>query len=186
MITVRKYQQKDKENLRAVCIETAGAISAGKKQKEFLLATFCDYYIECEGENCFAAADENDEAVGYIFCAENYHEYKKRFKRDYLPRARKTGFSNFLGSWGSMFVHGWFAKNYPAHLHIDITEKCQRQGVGTRLMDALTSHLREKGIKGLMLIVGKNNQKGRSFYKKYGFKEIMNAPFGVVMGIDLQ
>lgn len=55
----------------------------------FLLATFCDYYIDREAEHCFIAVDEDtDSAVGYIFCAPDYQKYKRIFKAEYLPRVK--------------------------------------------------------------------------------------------------
>ena len=42
-------------------------------------------------------------------------------------------------------------------------------GIGKAMMDALLSHYKEKGVKGVMLGVDPENIKGVSFYKKYGF-----------------
>jgi ribosomal protein S18 acetylase RimI-like enzyme len=58
-------------------------------------------------------------------------------------------------------------------------------GLGSRLMDALTNHLRAKGVPGVMLVVGLHNVKGRNFYEKYGFKRLRGIPYTVVMGLDL-
>jgi len=186
MPTIRPYQQKDKENVRNVCIATGPAAAAQEgKARTMLLATYCDYYVECEPYNCFVVADEADEAVGYIFCAENYARYKARFRKEYLPRVKDCGFAKYVESWSSQFLPRFYQKKYPAHLHIDIHEAYQRQGLGSQLVAALTEHLHEKGIPGVMLVVGSGNEKGRNFYKKYGFIEEKVLPGGVVMGISL-
>ena len=186
MPTIRPYQVKDKENVRQVCIATGpGDAAQPGPALTALLATYCDYYIECEPSNCFVVANEADEAVGYIFCAENYARYKKRFRKEYLPRVKGCGFTKYVESWSSQFLPRFFQAKYPAHLHIDIHDAYQRQGLGTQLVDALAEHLRQKGLPGVMLVVGSGNQKGRNFYKKYGFKEEVVLPGGVVMGLSL-
>lgn len=185
--TIRAYQEKDKENVRLVCMHTGpGAARQEGPAQTLLLATYCDYYIEKEPQNCFVAADKNDEAVGYIFCAENYWRYRPRFLKEYIPKVKGQGLMRVVECRGSAFLPMWYSNKYPAHLHIDILNDYQRQGLGSRLMDTLTNHLRKKGIPGVMLVVGKENEKGRNFYKKYGFKEEWVMPFGVVMGLRLR
>lgn len=182
MVTIRAYQPKDRDAVRTCCLLNAGNPQK-EKQKEFILTTYCDYYIECEPENCFVAANDDDEAVGYILCAEDFARFKARFLRDYLPRARKLGFIKAKASVGSFGLQGKYAEDYPAHLHIDILDDYQRQGIGSRLVDALKDNLAAKQVKGLMLTVGRKNEKGINFYKKYGFSVIETAVGAVAMGI---
>lgn len=186
MPTIRPCQPGDHENLRHVCAETGpGAARVAGPVRTTILTSYCDYYAECEPHNCFVVADEADEAVGYIFCAEDYGKYYERFRRDYLPRLKGLSARHRLECWSSAWFPRFFRKKYPAHLHIDILEPYQRMGLGTRLMDALTALLRSKGVRGVMLGVGAGNVKGRSFYKKYGFREVMKLPGVVVMGLTL-
>jgi len=184
MPTIRPYQPKDQENVRHVCIECgpAAGLTQGPSY-EHELVTFCDYYVECEPQNCFVIADDNDEAVGYILCAENFWRYRERFLRDYAPHVKR--FPYWVKCQGSARMPKLFAKSHPAHLHINILEPYQRIGLGSKLMDTLTAQLREKGIPGVMLGVGAGNVKGRSFYNKYGFKPLLHVPGCVFMGLDL-
>ena len=184
MPTIRPYQPEDKENVRHTCIECgpAAGLTEGPKY-ELELVCFCDYYIEREPGNCFVIVDDNDEAVGYILCAEEFFGYRKRFLKEYAPRVK--GFSYWVKCQGSARMPKLFAKGYPAHLHINILEPYQRMGLGSKLMDTLTSQLREKGIPGVMLGVGSHNVKGQNFYKKYGFKPLLRVPGCVFMGLDL-
>lgn len=186
MAAIRNYEPKDKERVRMVCIQTgpAAALQEGAA-RTVLLATYCDYYIECEPHNCFVIADDNDEAVGYIICAENYWRYRERFLRDYAPRTKGFSLHQRIECLGAAYLPKWFCKKYPAHLHIDILDEYQRQGLGSKLMDTLTRHLRAKGIPGVMLGVSSKNEKGRNFYNKYGFKKVLQIPFSVVMGLEL-
>ena len=77
-IRIRHYEQKDATKLRAICKETA---SSSFKENPLKLETvpinFLDYFLEQEPEHVFVAAAENDEAVGYVECATDYHRFVK-------------------------------------------------------------------------------------------------------------
>lgn len=181
MISIRKYQQKDKDNLRKICLETSSYPIDTEEQRKFLFLLYNDYYSEVEPENCFVAADENDEAVGYIICAENFKEYSRVFTKFYLPEIKELGTSYYLTALAEMTGHRAFSKKYPAHLHIDILPGCQGQGVGTELIIALKRHLKSKGINSIMLSCGANNTGAIKFYKKNNFNIIMKIAGSCIM-----
>ncbi|NLP49046.1 MAG: GNAT family N-acetyltransferase [Clostridiales bacterium] len=187
MVELKPYEECYKESVRETCIITGPAAARDNKTvRAWLLASFCDYYIEQEPENCFVLADRNNEAMGYIICAENYKEFKKVYLKKYVKAARRQGgFYAGLRTAVAIIPLAFYAKKYPAHLHIDIRPYYQRQGWGRKLMDRLLDHLRQKKVKGLILIVGKSNKQAISFYKKYGFKEVSNFFGFVAMGVDL-
>ena len=185
MISIRKYQDKDKEYLRNICIKTSKLPVETHTQRDFLTLLYNDYYTEVEGHNCFVAVDENDIPVGYILCAENFGVYSKKFTKQYLPRIKKLGLNYYIMTLGEMMGHRLFSKKYPAHLHIDILDCCQGQGVGTKLMNELKAHLKAKGIPALMLSCGGDNTMAVKFYKKNNFKVIKNLAGSYIMGIEL-
>lgn len=168
-MNIRPYKEKDRENVRFVCLNSDGPCKIGKRRQNFLLTTYCDYFIEKEGRNCFVATDENDRAVGYILCAENYDNFKEIFDKEYLPRIRKCEFKFRKSAMRSTRIQEEYKAEYPAHLHIDILPEFQRMGLGHKLMDALCNNLKSKGVKGVCLTVWAGNKKGRKFYEKYGF-----------------
>lgn len=168
-MTIRPYKEKDRENVRFVCLNSDGPCKAGKRRQNFLLTTYCDYFIEKEGHNCFVAVDENDRAIGYVLCTENYDNYKKVFKEEYLTRFKKYEFAYRKTAVISTLIQSEYKNEYPAHMHIDILPEYQRMGLGHKLMDALCENLKSKGVKGVCLTVWSGNKKGRSFYEKYGF-----------------
>ncbi|HOO25247.1 MAG TPA: N-acetyltransferase [Clostridiales bacterium] len=184
MEKIRPYQEKDFDRVRKICLENAGDTRT-EEQKIFILSTYCDYYIEQEPENCFVAVNENDEAVGYIFCAENFDIFKDRFKEIYLPRVKALGSDKWKDSLESYQLHEKYKGIYPAHLHLDVDAAYQRRGLGGRLSDSLIDHLRTKGIGGLMFTVGADNKVGLSFYNKYGFEKIEEGSDDVAMGIKI-
>lgn len=181
MITVRKYEKKDRENLFKICVETSSLPTETKKDLDFLNLMYNDYYASAEAENCFVAANDNDDAVGYILCAENFDRYLKTFKGLYLPEIKKLGIKYYIMAISEIAVHSLFKNKYPAHLHIDILPLCQGKGTGTALMNELKDHLKEKGIDSLMLSCGMNNKKAIRFYEKNDFKMIANIAGSCIM-----
>lgn len=177
MANVRAYEQRDKEDVKRICIETSGLPTKEEKDRKFLFYTYNDYYTEFEPESCFVLTDENDVAQGYVLCAKNYDEYVENMEKFYIPRILQLGHSyNFKVKY-EMFLHGLYKKKYPAHLHIDISPNFQGKGGGTALVTALKDHLKQSGVKGIMLSAGEGNKKAIAFYKKNGFKTV-NSIFG--------
>lgn len=177
MYTIRSYKDKDRESVERICAGEAGAL------RETFLDVFCRYYIETEPENCFIAVNEKDEAIGYILCAEDFDIWEKQFTIKYL----KIAPSPITKRMGQGTIDGLrrYANEYPAHLHIDISEEYQRKGIGTKLMDALVEYLKKKGVPGLMLSVASDNEKGIHFYRKYGFAELGRTEQEITMGIKI-
>lgn len=181
---IRPYTEKDKENIRHVCIETAGCRDKDDSEKQFILRLYCDYYIEKEPENCFVLADDNDDAVGYIMCSENFRSYKKNF-RPYLKDIADISFFKYLYANGEIIAHLPASKKCNAHMHIDILPDYQAKGYGSLMLDTLKNHLKAKHINGLMLVVGNHNKNAVRFYKKNGFKPHLNFGKGTLMTLIL-
>lgn len=186
MVTVKKYEPKYFEDVRQVCINTAPPeAKTDPKMRDFILFTFCDYYCEQEPENVFVLVDENDRAQGYVFGARDFRTYLKNI-RPYLKKVKNTGKEFYRDAIGEILGHGIYSLKYPAHLHIDINEPFRGNGNGSRMISALTEHMKNThGVKSIMLIVGTSNTRGRNFYKKNGFKEIRTLKGGTVMGKEL-
>jgi Acetyltransferases len=144
---------------------------------------FCNYYIEREPQNCFVAVNDEDEAVGYILCAQNANAWYDVFSKEYIQPIVEENANRFLEMSCQSCLAA--ANEYPAHLHTDILPDYQRMGLGARMMETLIKHLREKGIPGLMLSVASDNAGAQAFYEKMGFCTITQAPNEIVMGIRL-
>ena len=150
-MTIRPYEPKDKENVRDVCLYCDGYEDFREDTKIFLLSTYCDYYTEKEPYNCFVAANDKDEAVGYIICAENFDSFFKCFNEEYFTKINEANKNERYYASMAYVHHKKHKDSFPAHLHIDILQEYQRMGLGHKLMDTLITHLKEKGVKGLML-----------------------------------
>lgn len=184
-MNIRPYQKKDKENVRFVCLNSEGPCKSSKRGINFGLAVYCDYYIEKEPENCFVATDENDKAIGYIICTENFDIFKKRFVEEYYPKIQKWEFRRRKSALRSIVPHEKYKEEFPAHLHIDVLPEYQRMGLGHKMTDALLEHLKAKGVRGIMLTTWIKNEKGRGFYDKYGFTLLEEMKNCAVYGLKL-
>jgi len=53
--------------------------------------------------------------------------------------------------------------------HLAVAENCQRQGLGSALLDAALEALKAEGIIKVALVVFARNEKGNAFWEKMGF-----------------
>ena len=185
-MTVRAYKATDKDDVRFVCLNSEGPCKSSARGINFALAVYCDYYIENEPENCFVAVDENDKAIGYIICAENFDTFKDRFTNKYYSKIKKWEYRRRRSALRSIIPHEKYKEEYPAHLHIDVLTEYQRMGLGHKMTDALLEHLKKKGVKGIMLTTWIKNEKGRGFYDKYGFTLLEEMKNCAVYGLKLK
>ena len=184
MYSIRRYNSKDSENLKRICVETANEVFRGYAFIEKALTeVYCRYYIEQEPECCFVVVDQEDAAKGYILCAKNYDAYKRVFKKKYLKTWNLA--TIIMGNFAIKSIKD-YVHEYPAHLHIDLLPECQRQGYGRKLVESLTSFLREQKITGLMLHVSMENERARAFYAKCGFHVIYADKHNVLMGMKIE
>lgn len=186
MVTVKSYEPKYCKDVQQVCLNT-GPDSAltDPVMRDFILYTFCNYYIEQEPENVFVLVDENDTAQGYVFGAMNFRKYIKNFK-PYLKIVKKLGKEYYRDAVAEIIAHAVFSLKYPSHLHIDINEPFRGNGNGSKMISTLTNHMKANGSKAIMLVVGTGNTRGINFYKKNGFKIITSFKnSGTVMAKEL-
>lgn len=185
MITIRKYEARDSENVKFACLNAEGYNSIpNEATAQLVLHTFCEYYIEREPDNCFVV-DDDGRAVGFIISAESFEPYKKTLHEEYCPLVKPLGETRYGWSVASTDIYEKFKDEYPAHFHINILPEYQRVGAGGKLINTLFEHYRKKGIKGIMLGCNNQNEVGINFYKKYGFTVLGETEEDVAFGIKL-
>ncbi len=186
MVSVRAYKESDKERVQQICLANAGCLDSPADTQKYILIMYCNYYIEQEPQNCFVAVNENDEAVGYIICSEDYDAYEKSFTANYLNQCAALSPKRYVEAKLDLLSHSMFKKDYPTHFHIDIDDNYQRQGLGSLLISTLKAHLRSKNIKGMMMVCGEDNENAKSFYRKNGFKDLLTTKMGHAMALDFE
>lgn len=184
-MNIRKYQEKDFEATKHVCLNDMLGKEGYEKVIEYVEVMFCRYYLEKEPENCFVAVDENDRVIGYTYGAADYDNYQNNFS-EYINAVAEIENRKFLNdALTEMYDHAIYKKDYPAHLHIDILPDYQSKGIGSKLIKAFCDNLREQNIKGVMLIVGTENEGARRFYERNGFILLQDMPTGAAYGMKL-
>lgn len=184
-MNIRKFESKDFESTKYVCLNDMLGKEGYEKIIEYVEIMFCRYYLEKEPENCFVAVDENDRVIGYTYGAKDYDTYQNNFS-DYINAVAELENRRFLSeALTEMYDHAIYKNDYPAHLHIDILPDYQSKGIGSRLINAFCDNLREQNVKGVMLIVGSENEGARRFYERNGFTLLQDKPTGAAYGKKL-
>ena len=186
MVSVRAYKESDKERVQNICLANADCAESSEDTKKYILLMYCNYYIEKEPENCFVAVNENDEAVGYIICAEDYEKYEQTFKAEYINQCASISPRRYVEAKLDLISHSMFKKDYPSHFHIDIDSAYQRMGLGSMLIGTLKEHLLSKGVKNMMMVCGEDNDLAISFYRKNGFREKKKKKMGHAMALEFE
>lgn len=185
-MNIRKMLKSDIPQAEYICLATADKkLKCDEKQKQTTLLLYNRYYTRAALYSCFVLTDENDCAVGYILCAPSYKVYKKEFCKTELRKLTTISPQAFFNGISCVLGNMPYAKDYPAHMHIDILPEYQAKGYGGKLLSALCEHLKSSGVPGLMLIVDSKNFNAVKFYKKHGFKEIKALAGGIIMGVKL-
>ncbi len=183
---IRTIEPRDIPALEHICLATAPpALKKDVGARETTLLQYNRWYTRCAREHCFTVTDNRDTPVGYILCAPDYRAYKQSFRKNECKQIRKYGYFRYLCAYFAPSAQKKYAGKYPAHLHIDILPAYQNQGAGGDLMKALKSHLKDLGISGIFLSVGKQNRGAIRFYKRNGFCVLDIVGGAVQMGCAL-
>ena len=168
---IRKYKESDKERLRYICRQTAGAdFQKSDKRLNAAVIIYNDYFTENEADNIFVLADESDTPVGYILCSTDYEKYKRLNLDIYIKKATKCTLFGTVCVLGSLYAQH-IIKDRPAHLHIDILPDYQHQGWGRKLIDTLCQHLKAQNISYLSVNTISRKSPAYPFYISCGFAE---------------
>lgn len=173
MIEIRKYQNKDYQAVRNICMETA---KKGYQNNEAVCWMFLDYYLESEPENAFVLCND-EQVIGYIVASTNAKFYDKQMREKWIPKLKKKSFVLGLFSKVCLLASKSLDCKYSGGFHMNITSKYQHLGLGKRLLDVMRLHLKSLGYSYLYLITQNRRTRGYGFYRHYGF-EISRRYFG--------
>ena len=145
----------------------------------FAKLMYCDGYV-AHGI-CYLLMVDGETPVGYIACAPRFDEWE-RWMGPYIERIRAMSDAYGERAGREVDMYRAYAREYPAHLHIDILAEYTGGGNGTRLMTRLTDRLRADGVPGVMLGVSASNEGAIRFYRRNGFERIDGDGQGMTMG----
>lgn len=178
-----------------ICLKTAdaGADATGIIDDDDLWAQIWVLpYVVRHPELAFVVETDAGRVAGYIvgtpdtdvfeawFEHEWWPQFAERWPRPDEERSRQDGIVNY--AYARSPGHEPYAKEYPAHLHIDLLPELQGQGWGRRLIDTLVDALRTKGITGLHLVAADTNAGAVAFYPRVGFTRIPSTDGAAAFG----
>lgn len=186
-MNIRPYQKKDFRFVQDICMATSSYKDDDTPtNRAYLCALYCDYYVDNQPETCFVAVDDDDTPIGYILCAADRENYVEMMDEFYLPLVRKLNSGSFFRiNAMSKVEQRYVRQGYTAHLHIDILEEYQHQGIGSALMEALFAKLQETDVEGVYVICDAKNESAKNFFEKMGFEDIDYITGAVVYGKKL-
>lgn len=182
MAKIRKMRPEDIGDVEYICRMTAGPGCrkdpvAGNR----IAKTYSTYYVRECCDTCFALADENDKAVGYVLCEPNYKRFRKIYRKVDVPAITALRKESGRKARFIPVPYTVFGAKYPAHLHVDILDEYQNKGYGSKLLETLFAELKKRNIKGVMLTTDSDNKGAVRFYERHGFKILVEIQGGIVM-----
>lgn len=206
-ITIRRATGKDAPVLSRICLLTCDAGKSGEALHDFEELPGLVYavpFVTLPTTFGYVMVDDaggQEEVVGYVLGTTDTREYERVARETWWPmqRARfpsveemeKNGIGkeqdkHYIRLLENMYsALGANVAFAPAHLHIDILDKYQRQGWGRKLIGHLIEHLAAEGINGVWLGLDPRNTEARKFYARIGFEQIEGASNGN-MGITVE
>ena len=197
-VLLRAANIADLPELRRICLETG---DSGKdathlhKLPELVGDIYVAPYVIHEPNFAYALLAEN-KVVGYLMGVLDTKSFENILVEKYWPIAKAKyeqidfeitpSDQELLAELDKQgFSDGELIKKYPSHLHIDIVESHQSAGYGKSMIAFLLSELKQAGSSGVHLHMSASNDRGRVFYKKFGFIEVFEDANECIMGLVL-
>lgn len=196
---IRPYHPSDLYALYRICLLTGDMgsdASAQFRDPELLGHFYAAPYAVLEPDLCFVVTRDGVPS-GYILGTRDSAAFHERCEREWFPvlRARYPLPPPDDQSRDAHMIRQIHAgsrsrpelqEHYPAHLHIDLLPEAQGQGQGRMLMNTFLARLRELGVPGVHLGVGKANTGAVAFYRRMGFQPIEEYETAIIFGMDLR
>lgn len=179
-VVIRNAKYRDREAIIEICYETRSVEVAIEDKSLFAYRWALDY-LEQSPDVCYVAELEG-QVVGYLVATPNTELHNQCFLRKWGSgqngpveqqhplRQMLTTPDDFGPLWRQDLA------KYPAHLHMNLTAKCQGQGVGASMVKALEAKLVSQGIPGIHLGVGIENDRAVRFYQRQGYQLMASSP----------
>jgi GNAT superfamily N-acetyltransferase len=117
-------------------------------------------YLKGGSDALFLALQGEDRVAGYLVGAVENPALQERFADIAYFR---TEFAELC-------------RQFPAHLHINLSPAFRNRGIGARLIEAFADYASGQGAAGMHIVTGQGMRNVR-FYERCGFKERGKAPW---------
>lgn len=178
---IRAYHPSDLYRLYRICLETGadGNDATGTIDDEILGHFFAAPYAVLEPALCLVLT-EHGLPCGYILGTADSNAFAHRTATEWFPALReryplpatedRSRDAGMIRAIHAGYRAPDIARQYPAHLHIDILPTGQGRGFGKALMDRFMDALVARGCPGVHLGVSQRNERALAFYPKLGFE----------------
>lgn len=190
-IKIRNYQIEDRDIIRKISLESIflGENRASIFDDEILADILTIYFTDYESLSRFVAVKDN-QVIGYIMGTQDVRKmrrimkykiiprliYKALYRRQLLRRNNLILIKNIISSYlKGEFISPDFSKEYPATLHINITEEYRRQNLGSLLVDYFLDFLKRKNIRGIHF--GVMSESAKKFFLKLNFNLLFTREY---------
>ena len=199
MTRIRPFRPGDVDGLYDVCVKTAdvGGDATGMFEDDALWGDlFAVPYARRDPELCWVVESDDARVIGYLVATDDTDAFARWFRDEWWPSRRDryrpsgavepTAQDRFL-TYGDRQAPGTdaVARDYPAHLHIDLLPETQGQGLGRRLIDTLLAELGRRGVPALHLGMNAENHAAGAFYERLGFTRLGSEDGGTTYGIRI-
>ena len=196
-LLIRPYHSTDLINLYRICLLTSDNGVDGShlfSDPDIPGHIYAAPYAYFEPDLCFVLTRDH-QPCGYIVGTRDSMAFSEQCERDWFAPLRERYLlppANDVSLQARMIrqLHLGYqlpdaVAPYPAHLHIDILAEGQGQGMGRQLIETFINRLRELGVPGLHLGVGKQNSRAIGFYDQLGFQTLKVFPTGLLLGMKV-
>lgn len=186
MAVIRPYRTTDRADVYEVCRRTAagGGDATGLYSDDDLAPNiFAGPYLEFDQGLAFVV-DTGTRVSGYVLATGDTRAFVQWYTDEWLPRLRRFRRVVTPVTAEDRIVDLGYrpermlipeVDEYPAHMHIDLLPDLQGQGFGRVLVDTELAAVRDRGIRGLHLIMDPANVAARGFYDRLGFRELPSS-----------
>jgi len=188
MTIIRRFEPDDLDALYAISLATGSAGGDASQlydDPRLMGHIYSAPYAMLEPELARVVVDR-DGVAGFVVGVLDTSAWEQRLERDWWPSLRQhyaVPPQGDMASWTPdqrrvFMIHRpartppVVAQKYPAHLHLNLLPRLQRQGVGTRLLLDWLSIAAKHGAAALHVAVNRGNAEGLQFWKRRGFVEL--------------
>lgn len=196
MSELRGFEPGDERALAEICVRTAafGADARGVLGDDSLWGeVFALPYPTHDPRYSFVVADSSGRPQGYVVSTPDTDAFEEFFRDEWWPARRpaesgarserERALLSYADARGTSRIP--WAREYPAHLHIDLLPDLQGQGWGRRLMGAVADALRADGVPAVHLVASAENTRAVCFYEKLGWTRLESTPHDAAFGLRL-
>lgn len=195
-LLIRHARPADRDALFEICLRTADsgtdatALFSNPKLPGYVWAV---PYATLEPDFAFVLT-RDDRTIGYVVAAPDTAAFTRRLEAEWWPEVRRTVADHVASRPldANALAHintperddPALARDYPAHLHINILPEAQLGGWGRRLIATELDALARAGVRGVRLGVSPANERAKGFYRHVGFTDISRGD-GVLFAMKL-